>query len=168
MPLAFSIESLACSCAPFPIRPDVTIEQRRKEQRDYFLNQFKGAAFIGKIVKRELVRIDRNVKTDGDEANQYDHYYRYTIRVREHWFGVNSRSIFVYGEPEKYPIYEGVVWGSTSCGFKLKSGRIYFFTPELYNGNLHIGQCDFAEAGSDPSDYPAAEFRKIMGESKRF
>jgi hypothetical protein len=165
---AFSIESLACSCGSFPVRAGMTLEEIRKERRNYFQNEFKGAAFIGKIAKRELVRIDRNTKTDGDEADQYEFYYRYTIRVREHWFGVSSESIYVYGEPESYPIYNGVLRGSTSCGFKLEKGRTYFFTPELFKNDLHINQCDFAGAGSGLNDYPATEFRKIMGEPKRF
>ena len=95
------------------------MEEIRKERRDYFLNAFKGAAFIGKIVKRELVRVERNVKTEGDDADRYEYYFRYTVRVRDHWFGVNSKLIFVYSEPDKYPIGDDY-WGGTSCGFKLK------------------------------------------------
>jgi len=162
------IKSLACSCGSFPIRAEASLEQIRNERRDYFLNDFKGAAFIGKIVNRERIRIDRGVKAAGGEEYPYEHYYRYTIRVKEHWFGINSRSVYVYGEPDKYPMYDGVVWGSSSCGFKLKTGRTYFFTPQLYNGIMQIDQCDFAGAASDPTGRAATEFRKIMGEPKRF
>lgn len=164
---AFSIESLACSCGEFPIRAGMTADEIRKERREYFQNEFKGAAFIGKILKRELVRIDRNTKAKGEDMDQYEQYYRYTIRVREHWFGVNSKLIFVYGEPDKYPMGDDF-WGSTSCGFKLKKGRAYFFTPQLYDNDLHIGLCDFAGGGSDPLEGRVEEFTKIMGEPKRF
>jgi hypothetical protein len=163
-----SIKSFACSCGSFPIRAGASLEQIRNERRDYFLNEFKGAAFVGKIVNRERIRIDRDVKAAGGEEYPYEHYYRYTIRVKEHWFGVNSRSIYVYGEPDKYPMYDGVVWGSSSCGFKLKTGRTYFFTPQLYDGLLHIGLCDFAGGGSDHREGRITEFRNIMGEPKQF
>jgi hypothetical protein len=166
--MAFASEGVACSCGEEPIPPGVTIEQFRQKRREYFLNEFKGAAFVGKIVNRERIRIDRDVKAAGGEEYPYEHYYRYTIRVKEHWFGVNSRSVYVYGEPDKYPMYDGVVWGSSSCGFKLKTGRTYFFTPQLYDGLLHIGLCDFAGGGSDPLEGRVVEFTKIMGQPKRF
>lgn len=51
--LILSIDGFACSCPP-PMLPAKTDEQ----QRELFLNEFKGAAFIGKIVKAERVRIN--------------------------------------------------------------------------------------------------------------
>jgi hypothetical protein len=92
--------------------------------------------------------------------------YRYTIRVKEYWLGVKSPSMVVYGEPS-IQIFDDYISGS-SCGFKLEKGKTYFFTPDLYQNNLRIGLCDFAGGGSDPVDGPVAEFRRIMGEPKRF
>jgi len=92
--------------------------------------------------------------------------YKYTIRVEEYWLGVESRTIVVYGEPAEQ-IY-GNFRSSSSCGFKLNIGKTYFFTPRFYENNLMLEECDFAGGGSDPNGYSATEFRKIMGEPKRF
>lgn len=167
IPALFEAESLACSCVPLPIRPGVTIEMRRKEQLEYFLNEFKGAAFIGKIVERQLVGFDRDGHPDGDSPESRAYYYRYTVRVRDHWLGVNSQLIFVYGEPDEYRIGPRF-WGGTSCGFKLTKGQTHFFTPEFYKNDLHINLCDFAGGGSDPKEGRVEEFTKIMGGAKRF
>lgn len=95
--------------------------------------------------------------------------YRYTIRVKEYWLGVKAPTMVVYGEPS-IQIFDDYMSGSSgsSCGFKLENGKTYFFTPDLYQNNLQIGLCDFAGGGSDPVDGPVAEFRRIMGEPKRF
>ena len=151
----------ACSCAPEPWT-DKSIDEIRKEKRNYFLNEFSGAAFVGKIVKRERVNVNWIAKTEIGAPVAID-YYRYTIRVKEYWSGVKAPTIIVYGEPERHR--DG---SSSSCGFKLKKGNAYFFTPSFYEKNLVIGQCDFAGGGSSPKEGRATEFRKIMGEPKRF
>lgn len=163
MLVAFSSVGLACSCFPSPYRPDVTVEQIRKEKRDYFLNEFKGAAFIGKIIKREHVLVNWIAKMETGEPVD-DPEYRYSIRIKEYWFGVESRTLIVYGEPsEPFPGY-----GTSSCGFKLDIGRTYFFTPRINAQSLEIDECDFAGGGSAPDGNAATEFRHIMGEPKRF
>lgn len=164
LPAAYSVEGLACSCGGEPLRPGVPIEQIRKEKREYFLNEFKGAAFIGRIVKRENVSMDRAIATENGET-VFIEYYKYTIRVTEYWFGVDSKTIVVYGEPDKK---KNRGEGTSSCGFTLKKGRTYFFTPHRYKNDLEIQLCDFAGGGSDPNEYPATEFRKIMGPPKTF
>ena len=162
--IIFHGKAFACSCAPVPLRPGVSIEQIRDEKRQFFLNEFKGAAFIGKIVKRENVRVNwMAVYGDGSPASL--EYYRYTIKVRDYWFGVDSSTVIVYGEPDRKKSRNE---GTTSCGFRLEKGQTYFFTPHVYQSSLEIQQCDFAGGGSDPSEYPAAEFRKIMGEPRQF
>ena len=161
--LALSSESLACSCGN-PIRLDVTLDQVRKEKREYFLNEFRGAAFIGKIVKRERVRLNWIATSVAGEPVALE-FFKYTIRVSDHWFGVNSKSVVVFGEPDE-PSDRSQ--GTTSCGFKLNEGKTYFFTPHLYKNSLEIELCDYAGGGSEPSGNRAVEFRKIVGEPKRF
>lgn len=160
--LVFSVKALGCSCASEPYSSK-SIEERRTEKKLYFLNEFSGAAFTGKIVKRERVNWIANT-LEGEPADSQ--MYKYTIRVSEYWLGVRSPTVVVYGEPVEQ-IYGNSRSGS-SCGFKLKKGQSYFFTPQLYQNNLRIDQCDFAGGGSDPSKYPAMEFRKIMGEPRQF
>lgn len=160
-----SIYVFGCSCAPEPYRPGITLDQIRKERREYFINEFAGAAFIGKIVKRERVNVNWIARTMAGEP-AISQMYRYTIRVREYWLGVKSPTIIVYGEPVE-EIYGNSRSGS-SCGFKLDQGKTYFFTPSLYENNLTIDQCDFAGGGSAPKEGRANEFRKIMGEPQRF
>jgi hypothetical protein len=129
------------------------------------LSKFSGAAFVGKIISRQRVNVNWISKTlEGKPA--ISQMFKYTIRVNEHWIGVKSRTMVVYGEPDEQ-IY-GRYGSGTSCGFKLEKGQTLFFTPEFYKNNLTIQLCDFAGGGSSPVEGRANEFRKIMGESKRF
>ena len=155
----------ACSCAAKPPHGK-SINEVRSEKRNYFLNEFSGAAFVGRIVKRERVNVNWIAKTLAGEP-AVSQMYKYTIRVTEYWLGVKSPTIIVYGEPVQQIF--GRSRSSSSCGFELSKGRTYFFTPEFYEReNLTIDQCDYAHGGSDPNENPATEFRKIMGEPKRF
>lgn len=87
------------------------------------MNGFSGAAFIGKIVKRERANVNWFAKTLTGEPTT-SQMYRYTIRVKEYWLGVKSSTVIVYGEPVEQ-IYGNSKSGS-SCGFKLSAGKIYF------------------------------------------
>ena len=162
---AFSAAAIACDCGGEPYRPGVTMDQIRKEKREYFLTGFQGAAFIGKIVKRERVNVKWIAKTMDGEPTNFQ-MYKYTIRVRDYWLGVTSPTVTVFGEPEEQVHGNFSSW--SSCGFSLEKGQTYFFTPRFNQNNLQIGQCDFAGEGSPPNERQAAEFRRIMGEPKRF
>jgi hypothetical protein len=162
--IVFSGGVFACSCAPVPLT-NRSIDAIRKEKRNYFLNEFSGAAFIGKIIKRQRVNVNEGAKNESGEAVD-SQMYKYTIRVSEYWLGVTRPTIIVYGEPSES--LEGNFEYRTSCGFKLNKGNTYFFTPGFYESNLTIGLCDYAGGGSDPNGGAAIEFRKIMGEPKRF
>ncbi len=163
--LFLSAKAFGCSCAPPLLEPSKSIEEKRAETRNYFLNEFSGAAFIGKIIKRERVNVNW-VSTTLDGEPSISQMYRYTIRVKEYWLGVKSRTVIIYGEPTEQIF--GQSRGGSSCGFKLTTGRTLFFTPRLYQNNLTIGICDYAGAGSSPDGHQANEFRKMMGEPKRF
>ena len=141
------------------------MEQFRKEQREYFLNKFNGSAFVGTIIKRQRVQVDW-IAYDNNGRPVTTEYYRYTVRISDYWFGVDSKIVFVYGPPEE--VTEGRYKHHDSCGFTLNKGQIYFFTPRFVKNNLDINMCDYARGGSDPGGYRGAEFRKIMGEPKRF
>lgn len=162
--IVLSDEVSACSCTP-PLVTNKTTQELRAEKKNYFLSEFSGAAFVGKIVNRERVNVRWFAKTLTGEPTQFQ-MYKYTIRVSEYWLGVKSNIIIVFGEPDEQ-IYANSRSGS-SCGFTLTKGQSYFFTPESYQSNLTISQCDFAGGGSSPNEGRAAEFRKIMGEPKRF
>lgn len=156
--LVISGESLGCSCSPIPITSK-SIDEIRNEKREYFLNEFRGAVFTGKVVKVDRVVINWVRKTQEGEPVPID-YFRYTIRVKEHWLGVDSRTMIVYGEPDI-----GLGGSRSSCGFKLKKGKTYFFAPQFYNyPSLVMGQCDWGRWDPDS----ATEFTKIMGEPKHF
>jgi hypothetical protein len=162
--IIFSGGVFACSCAPVAIT-NKSIDVIRKEKRNYFLNEFSGAAFVGKIINRRRVKVNWVWKDESGQAVD-SQMYKYTIRVSEYWLGVTRPTIIVYGEPSEWS--EGNFEYRTSCGFKLNKGNTYFFTPGFYESNLTIGLCDYAGGGSDPLGDAATEFRTIMGEPKRF
>ncbi len=164
MTIIFSGAVFACSCGGEPLT-DKSIDEIRKEKRNYFLNNFSGAAFVGKIVSRQRINVTWFAKTLDGKPAIYQ-MYKYTIRIKEYWFGVKSLTISIYGQPVEQ-IYGNFRTGN-SCGFRLSIGKTYFFTPEFYEGHLKMGPCDFAGGASEPSDYAAKEFREIMGKPKRF
>jgi hypothetical protein len=162
--MIFPVGAFACSCAPVPWT-NKTIDEIRKEKRNYFLNEFSGAAFIGKIINRQRAKVNWIAKSESGKPADFQ-MYKYTIRVSDYWLGVSSPTVIVYGEPVEQ--IHGNSRSGTSCGFKLDRGKTYFFTPGLYERKLVIELCDFAGGGADPTDGAASEFRKIMGEPKRF
>ena len=147
--------SFACSCAPIPLlRANETPEERWSAKRNYLLKEFKGAAFVGKVTKREPVLLNRAP------------YYRYTIDVTEYWRGVSSPKVIVFGEADTS--FDMSV-GFTSCGFRVQKGKSFFFTPvEYQRGVLEIQLCDYAGGAGELDGYKIADLRRAFGDSTRF
>ena len=166
MLFSFSLEALACSCVTgVGIPPSgPTLDQYLKERREYFLSKYNGAAFIGKIVKRERVQLSSIEPPNPVEPTPTE-YYKYTIRVSKYWFGVETKMVIVSGPPTEH-VWRGVKTYD-SCSFKLDLGGPYFFAPRRYKKELEIDSCDFAGGASDPNGRPAAELRLVLGEPKR-
>lgn len=119
---------------------------------------------MGKVIKREPAHVNW-LAIDSDSKPLTVGYFRYTINVSEFWFGVESRTVYVYGEPNE-PLDPGGGW--SSCGFRLKEGRTFFFTPRIYKESLLIDMCDYSRGGSELDEFNVLEFRKVMGEPKSF
>lgn len=161
----FSSRVFACSCAGEQLT-NKSIDEVRKEKKNYYLNEFSGAVFVGEIINCQRVSVKWFAKTESGKAASYQ-MYKYTIRVAEYWLGIKSRTVTVYGEPSEQTVSRNSR-SYSSCGYALDKGKTYFFAPRFYKKNLLIGMCDFARGGSDPSEHPAIEFRTIMGEPKQF
>src|SRR5262245_22916674 len=83
----FSVRVLGCGCAPITRDSRKSVDEIRREKKKYFLEEFSGAAFIGKIVKREIAIVNWIKKTETGEPTDAP-MYRYTILVKEYWLGV--------------------------------------------------------------------------------
>jgi hypothetical protein len=108
---AFPLENIACSY----IKTDIKLS--KAEVRKYYLEQFKGAIFTGKVlsVKDEWVRWFDNFSLMKEVI----------IEVDEYWVGV---------EHPQMKIYTGTGEGDCSADFKI--GEIYFINVDKTGGVL--------------------------------
>ena len=145
----FSQNSYGCSC--------VTAESEEKDPqkikesaRKYYLNEFKGAVFTGKVLKIEKVEfvIDEDLKILKNKV---------TIQVEKYWLGVT--------EPEMV-IYTGT--GGGDCGVGFAVGSRFFFYPSQFQGKLQTGICDYVSADMDADGKSVKFFNEILGEAKTF
>ncbi len=146
----FSQNSYGCSCVTAE-NPEKDPQKIKESVRKYYLSEFKGAVFTGKVLKVERVEveIDENVKVLNNKV---------TIRVEKYWLGVT--------EPEMV-IYTGI--GGGDCGVGFKEGNRYFFYPQMLRGKLQTGICDYVSSVDLNADGKNLEFfNEILGEAKSF
>lgn len=146
----FAQSSYACSCITVePIEKDA---QKFKESvRKYYLKEFNGAVFTGKVLNVEQVKI----KIDED----YSIFERkVTIKVEKYWLGVKERIV---------TIYTGI--GGGDCGVNFEKGKRYFFSPQYLEGRLQTGICDYLSSEEMEADGKSVKnFNEILGEAKTF
>jgi hypothetical protein len=146
----FSQNSYGCSC--------VTAESEEKDPqkikesaRKFYLNEFKGAVFTGKVLKIESIEvaIDENLKILNKKI---------TIQVEKYWLGVTKPEMFIYTGN-----------GDGDCGVNFSVGNRYFFYPQLFQGKLQTGICDYvSDIEMDADGKSAKFFNEILGEAKTF
>jgi hypothetical protein len=141
--LAATSVASACSCPTIPISTEAA--------RKYYQNEFRGAAFTGKI-------------TSVKQISAFQEGY-WTSSIREvivdvdlYWLGVDKPQMTIYTAPE-----------GTSCSLILKKDETYFFRPSLHKGHLFFSMCDQPNwGGRYPSKDWADYTTNILGPAKSF
>ena len=145
--------ALGCTC----IKTDTSESgvkdpvKARENLRRYYLNEFRGALFTGTVISREQVSrvIDQDYSIKENKV---------TVRVDKYWLGITD-PITV--------IFTGL--GGGDCGVYFEVGKQYLFEPQLIDGKLRSGHCEYdTEDSKLPNGKAAAELEEVLGKPKRF
>ncbi|MEP6788784.1 MAG: hypothetical protein ABJB40_10165 [Acidobacteriota bacterium] len=135
----------ACMCPgvnPEVYPPDIT------KSRIYYRDEFKGAAFSGKVLSSKIAV---GMMRLGEEVQEL------TVEVDRFWFGVKKQTVTVYAPKDN----EG-------CWFPFRQNESYFFIPTLENGILYIGGCTYATYNRKPDGNYVDFMIAMFGSGKRF
>jgi len=115
--------------------------------KQYYRDEFKGAAFTGKLVSSK--EIPGKVTSYGDKLLEL------TVNVDRAWLGVNQPRMTVFTS-------------DNPCGVRFRENESYFFLPTLEEGQLYISPCTYASYSSK-SDGDFVDLMKAMfGGGKKF
>ena len=136
-----------CSCTP------MSKENQEKalaapvddEVKKFWLEQFKGAVFVGTVVKIEKV----NVKWFHEKHRMK----KVTVRVERAWVGVTEQTFVIYTTLGK----------GGDCGVPYEKGHKYFFKAEVVGGLHSTNICTPWE----PDNFWAKLFEKMFGQESR-
>lgn len=104
----------ACMCNL--IWPDDMPESSYPAMKKYFLEEFKGAVFVGKVLRIEKVKVN----WPGGVVMSMK---KVTIKVEQSWVGANSSEISIYSL-------------SGGCYKGYRKGQSYFFFAEVRENRL--------------------------------
>ncbi|HKO45901.1 MAG TPA: hypothetical protein VJU84_21670 [Pyrinomonadaceae bacterium] len=108
----------ACTCSL--IWPTDAPESKYPEIRRHWIEDFKGAVFVGRVLKLEKAKV--RWKSGVTEMRKV------TVKVGHRWVGAESPEVIVYSS-----------LGSCDKGYK--KGREYFFFADPRDGMLEVAAC---------------------------
>ena len=148
--LVFATDSLACSCIEEELTDASprTAKAKKAQRRNYFANEFKGALFIGEVVKLELVSTDLRFPDQKEK--------KLTVKVISYWLTAPTRTI---------TIYTGLDDGD--CGVQFEVGSKYVFKPSFYSGTYKSILCDYKSRFRGPDGIDAKELIDLFGKPKK-
>lgn len=135
---------VACMCAgvnPDIYPPDISAS------RIYYRDDFKGAAFTGKVLSSSQTP---DLLLEGEKVQEV------TIEVDRYWFGVSGRVVKIYTPVD-----------SAGCWAPFHMNESYFFIPKSEKQMLYLGVCTYATFNRK-SDGNYVDFMiKMFGQGKR-
>lgn len=137
------LAAYACMCPgvnPSIYPPDL------KKVKKYYRNEFKGAAFTGKVLSSKVL--------PGELTSLGDKVLEVTVEVDRAWIGVKSAKMTIYTS-------------DNPCGSRFLEGKSYFFIPELENGRLYIAPCTYASYSNDPNGNFVDLMVSVIGRGKK-
>lgn len=135
----------ACMCPgvnPDLYPPDI------KKSRDHYKNEFKGAAFTGKVTSS---REAPDLLQEGKKLQEL------TVEIDRFWFGVNRQSIIIYTPKD-----------GTGCWLPFLVNESYFFIPSFEDGRLQVGICAYATYNRKNDGNYVAFMVKMFGKGKKY
>lgn len=133
----------ACMCPgvnPEIYPPDVP------KLKKYYRDEFKGAAFTGKVASIKEV--------PGELTNIGDKVLEIVVNVDVAWFGVKSPIITLYTS-------------DNPCGLRFRQKESYFFIPVIENHRLFIGPCTYATFSSKSDGNYVELMTAMFGKGKK-
>jgi hypothetical protein len=146
----FSRTALACSCVTLPTTETDPVKIR-ESARHYYLEQFHGALFTGKVLQSEV------------EEKMIDffkpiRFRKVVVEVEKFWLGIDT---------PKVTLFTGADGGE--CGVDFEVGKEYFFAPSHHDGTLTVGSCNYANGLDLQADEKTvSKMEAILGKGKTF
>ena len=146
----FSQTAFACSCVTLPITETDPVKLR-EAARHYYLEQFHGALFTGKVLQSEV------------EEKMVDffkpiRFRKVVVEVEKFWLGIDSPKVTIFTGAD-----------GAQCGFDFEVGKEYFFAPWHRDGVLKVGICDYANGLDLQADEKTvSKMEAILGKGKTF
>ena len=145
--------TFGCTCVTGDrSKPAITDPAKLRESlRRSYLNEFHGALFTGTVINIKTVKrmVDRDLSVWDNQVS---------VRVDRYWLGIADPITVIYTGS-----------GGADCGVDFTVGKQYLFTPQLVEGKLRSGICDYDSKDSMLSDGKAASMLdEVLGERKRF
>jgi hypothetical protein len=137
-----------CSCSKMTgVVVDANGNQPRPDSEEFkkWLGEYKGALFIGRVVKIENVKVK--------EFNERVPMKRVTVKVEKYWAGVGNPAMI---------IYTGI--GGGDCGVPYVKGERYFFWAAPVGGLLETGICSPRSVNNEVVD----SLDGVFGKAKEF
>ena len=133
----------ACMCPG--VNPDIYPPDFEK-QRKYFREDFKGAAFTGKVLTV--------IKVPGEKTDIGDNILEVTVMVDRIWLGGKQRKMTFYTS-------------DNPCGTRFLQDESYFFIPSIENGRLYIALCTYATYSRKADGNYVALMERIFGKGRK-
>ena len=142
--LLFSVserQAQACVCNLIWPEENSIPESSYGSVKKWWLEEFKGAVFVGQILKTEKVKINR--------FGKLTEMRKILLKVEHSWVGANDSEIVVYS------------WMG-DCEGSYRKGQDYFFFAESLDSKLEIAEC----VPSSLDNKVINSFRRWFGENK--
>jgi hypothetical protein len=134
----------ACTCPG--VNPDV-YPPDFEVWKKYFRQDFKGAAFTGKVLTV--------IKMSGEKTDIGDNILEITVKIDRIWLGRKQREMTFYAS-------------DNPCGTRFRQNESYFFIPSLENNRLYIAPCTYGTYSSKPDGNYVELMERILGKGKKF
>lgn len=115
--------------------------------KKYYRDEFKGAAFTGKVVSSKAF--------PGELTSYGDKVLEMLVNVDTAWLGVTRPTMTLYTS-------------DNPCGVRFRESESYFFIPTLEKGRLYIGPCVYASYTSKSDGNFVDLMIAMFGQGKKF
>jgi hypothetical protein len=141
--------ALACTCVTVGTQsPEPNLAKIREAQRRFYLEQFHGALFTGKVLHSDVIW----------DAKEQTNVRKVIVDVEKFWLGIDSPEVTVFTWPGN----------GVDCGYNFQVGKEYFFKPQIIEGVLKIGGCAYSNDLEMDPEKSAAKLEEILGKPKTF
>ena len=139
--------AFGCTCVTAD-NPEKDPAKIRESVRRYYLEQFRGALFTGRVVQSDVMW----------DTKEQIKIRKVIIDVEKFWLGVDSPKMTIYTWPGD----------GADSGYPFEVGKEYFFNPQYVEGVLNISACSYGNGFPKDPESSASKLEEILGKPKTF